>query len=368
LTPDYNQTLEIIRLGSQMWDVAITGAGISGLTCAVALQEAGYRVVVIEKSKGVGGRVATRRLETAWADHGAPTLSRDLQDEAQYGTYVSSLLQRELIQPWPSDQIYQVVLDWGKWRLKKSEANGLAMNYAVPAGMTAIAKALTDKLNICRAQRVNAIQLDSEQSYWQISTETATASEQPMTLRAKALVLAIPAPQAFDLCVPLSRYGMPSSVLEALQGVTFDPCITVIAGYPTINLPWSELRCKADSIVQRIICDSHKRPTPKESWLVIHSTPVFAAQYREGDATEAGQQMLEHLGQVYLPWIATPSSLQVHRWRYAIARGGYPGGPLSANFELPFWICGDWCAGSTIQDAFEAGLDVAQRLQIQIET
>jgi renalase len=350
-----------------MWDVAIAGAGISGLTCALALQEAGYRVVVVEKSKGVGGRAATRRLEKVWVDHGSPTLSRALQDEAQYGAYVSSLLRQDLIQPWPSDQIYQAILDCGKWRIEQIQASGLGIDYAVPAGMTAISKALTENLDICRGQRVAAIQLDSEQSYWQISTEPATADRQPITLRAKALVLAMPAPQALDLCIPLSRYGMPSSVLDALQGVTFDPCITAIAGYPSVSLPWSELRCDEDPAVQRIVCDSRKRPTHKESWFAIHSTPVFAARYLEGDTTEAAKQMLEHLGQVYLPWMAKPSSLQVHRWRYAIAHSGYPGEPVSANFELPFWACGDWCTGSTIQDAFEAGLDVSQRLQVQLE-
>ncbi len=360
-----------------MWDVAVVGAGISGLTCTLALQEAGYHVVVVEKSKGVGGRVATRRLEKAWVDHGAPTLSRGVQDEAQYGAYLSSLLRQDLIQPWPSDQIYQVALDGGKWRTEKIQPSSRLMDYVASAGMTVIAKALTDNLDICRGQRVTAIQLDSEQSYWQISTEPVIAGEQSMTLRAKAVVLAIPAPQAFNLCVPLSQCeisqdgisqdGMPQSMLDALQGVSFDPCITVIAGYCPVSLPWSELRCNEDPIVQRILCDSHKRPTQEELWLAIHSTPVFAAEYLNGDATEAGQQMLEHLGQVYQPWMAEPSNLQVHRWRYAIARSGYPGDPLSANFKLPFWICGDWCTGSTIQDAFEAGLDVAQRLQVQLE-
>jgi renalase len=350
-----------------MWDVAIAGAGISGLTCAVALREAGYRVVVVEKSKGVGGRVATRRLENAWVDHGAPTLSRDLQDEAQYGAFVSSLLQQDLIRPLPANRIHQAVLHRGKWQIENTEPGGSSMDYVAPAGMTAIAKFLAGNLDICRAQQVTAIQLDSEQSYWQISAEPTVAGEQPMMLRSKALVLAIPAPQAFDLCVSLSGAEMPASVLDALQGAIFDPCITAIASYPPVSLPWSELRCDRDPIIQRMLCDSHKRSTPQEQWFAIHSTPEFAAQYLDTDPTAAGQQMLEHLGQVYQSWMTMPSSLQVHRWRYAIARDGYPGNPLSANFELPFWICGDWCTGATIQDAFEAGLDVAQRLQVQLE-
>lgn len=51
-----------------MFDVAIIGAGMSGLICAQELQQAGYRVVVVEKSRGLGGRVTTRRLQDTCAD------------------------------------------------------------------------------------------------------------------------------------------------------------------------------------------------------------------------------------------------------------------------------------------------------------
>ncbi|WP_230945853.1 FAD-dependent oxidoreductase [Burkholderia vietnamiensis] len=41
--------------------VAIVGAGIAGLACARVLADAGHRVTVYEKSRGVGGRMSTRR-------------------------------------------------------------------------------------------------------------------------------------------------------------------------------------------------------------------------------------------------------------------------------------------------------------------
>ena len=53
-----------------MLDVAIIGAGVAGLTCAQQLHQAGYKVVVLEKSRGVGGRMATRRIEETYVDHG----------------------------------------------------------------------------------------------------------------------------------------------------------------------------------------------------------------------------------------------------------------------------------------------------------
>lgn len=61
--------------------VAVVGAGLAGAACASRLQAAGYDVTVFDKSRGVGGRLATRRLRWLdadgsdhWAefDHGAP--------------------------------------------------------------------------------------------------------------------------------------------------------------------------------------------------------------------------------------------------------------------------------------------------------
>jgi predicted NAD/FAD-dependent oxidoreductase len=52
--------------------VAVIGAGISGLTCAQNLTDHDVPVTVFEKSRGVGGRMATRRSEHGAAfDHGA---------------------------------------------------------------------------------------------------------------------------------------------------------------------------------------------------------------------------------------------------------------------------------------------------------
>ncbi|NJL49588.1 MAG: FAD-dependent oxidoreductase [Leptolyngbyaceae cyanobacterium SM2_5_2] len=53
-----------------MWDVVVVGAGLSGLTAAQALRQAGYGVLVLDKSRGVGGRVATRRVGEVPVDHG----------------------------------------------------------------------------------------------------------------------------------------------------------------------------------------------------------------------------------------------------------------------------------------------------------
>ena len=53
-------------------DVLIIGAGIAGLTAGNALQQAGLSVQLVDKGRGVGGRLSTRRFANgAWFDHGA---------------------------------------------------------------------------------------------------------------------------------------------------------------------------------------------------------------------------------------------------------------------------------------------------------
>ncbi|MFM7188226.1 MAG: FAD-dependent oxidoreductase [Armatimonadota bacterium] len=42
-------------------DVAIIGAGLAGVAAAGDLAAAGKSVLVIDKSRGIGGRMATRR-------------------------------------------------------------------------------------------------------------------------------------------------------------------------------------------------------------------------------------------------------------------------------------------------------------------
>ena len=55
----------------QTTDVLVVGAGMAGLIAARELLRAGLSVLVLDKGRGVGGRLASRRIEGATFDHGA---------------------------------------------------------------------------------------------------------------------------------------------------------------------------------------------------------------------------------------------------------------------------------------------------------
>ena len=52
-------------------ETLIIGAGLSGLSAAQTLVRSGRSVLVVDKGRGVGGRLATRRIGDATLDHGA---------------------------------------------------------------------------------------------------------------------------------------------------------------------------------------------------------------------------------------------------------------------------------------------------------
>ena len=61
----------------------IVGAGASGILLARRLLERGVPALVLEKSRGVGGRVATRRIGTKKFDHGISSLTQRQKESLQ---------------------------------------------------------------------------------------------------------------------------------------------------------------------------------------------------------------------------------------------------------------------------------------------
>ena len=55
--------------------IAIVGAGMAGLSCATRLAALGHELVLFDKGRGPGGRMATRRVEADGTmlrfDHGS---------------------------------------------------------------------------------------------------------------------------------------------------------------------------------------------------------------------------------------------------------------------------------------------------------
>ncbi|BCL37883.1 NAD(P)/FAD-dependent oxidoreductase [Nostoc sp. MS1] len=317
-----------------MNDIVIIGAGIAGLVCAQQLSQAGYSVLVVEKSRGLGGRVATRRLHGTCADHGACYLKPKGE---LFTSLVELLYDRHILELWTEPQ------------------PNTTPRYVAPAGMSAIAKFLAQDINILLNERVTEVNLTPKKS-WCLTLESGNEK-----LTAKALVIAIPAPQATMLLNPLGEDVLGKEFLTNLSAVEFYPCISAIAGVPSSSHPlpnWKAYTFVDDAVLGWIGLDSSKRPQPQQAVFVLQSSANFAQLHLEAsDLQPVGQEMLKYAAQTLeLSWLETPEWLQVHRWRYAFPRNPWQQQVLSAQAELPLVCCGDWCGGNLVEGAMLSGL------------
>jgi len=79
--------------------IVVIGAGMAGLACAGALHPAGADVTLLDKSRHVGGRLATRRVGDLMFDHGAQYVtSRD----PGFVTEMQAMAAAGDAAPWPA--------------------------------------------------------------------------------------------------------------------------------------------------------------------------------------------------------------------------------------------------------------------------
>ncbi|MEG4058778.1 MULTISPECIES: FAD-dependent oxidoreductase [unclassified Microcoleus] len=344
-----------------MFDVAVIGAGMAGLSCAQRLRQAGYSVAVVEKSRGAGGRVATRRVQGTRADHGARYL--EPQGDAVQGL-IEALVDRDILKLW-TDTV---------WEFRQGELSAIPNScYVAPAGMNAVGKYLAEDLEIWFGRRVQAISTTDNQM-WHLSLEVTDDNLQtPQELIAKAVVVAIPAPQA--LMFLDAKIGLQSDFLDKLRSVEYDPCITVMAGYSVakqqdlsnLNPQWKSVSFPDNSDLAWVGLDSSKRLEPQQRVFVVHSSANFAERYLEAaDLETVGQELLDRTSEYLIPWLKKPEWLQVHRWRYAFCRNPLPVSCLPAGGNLPLVCAGDLCGEGQIEGALRSGLAAANWVNSQL--
>ncbi len=317
--------------------VAVIGAGMSGLTVARVLGDAGYPVTVFDKGRSPSGRLATRRKDGGAFDHGA-----------QYFTARDSLFLR-LVRTW---------VDAGhaaEWQGRFGTLeNGVATpknegpaRYVGVPGMSAVAQQLATGVDVRSSVRVERVTRDG--TGWALSSEKSEALG-----TFDAVVVAVPAPQA----VPLLS-AAPTLASRAAT-VQLEPCWAVMARFDEpVPLPFDGVFIHG-SALSWAARDGSKPGRPAGERWVLHGSPDFTRTHLEETPEAVAPRLMEAFAQ------ATGLSLRAreavaHRWRYALPS---PALEEQALFDsaLGLGACGDWCGGPRVEGAFLSGVALARRL------
>ena len=304
--------------------VAIIGAGMAGLSAAARLHEAGAQCAVFEKSRGLGGRMATRRAGGLQFDHGA-----------QYCTARGEPFRSRLLE-W---QGRGAVAEWlpGKW-------------VGIPR-MTAPARSLAEGLQVFREYPVTG--LAGGPGRWRLVSSAAPAS--PVEQQTfDAVIMAIPAPQASPLAVSAGvRFA-------ALERVRYAPCLTLMLAFDRPTRLEEPALSPADGPIAWIARNNTKpgRGAAQET-LVLHATPDWSRAHLEDAPDRTADAMLQaaraSIG------AADPVFRMVHRWRYARVEQ-VAGGPFAWDPARRVGACGDWGGGARVEAAFDSGEALAAAL------
>ena len=304
-----------------MKTIAIIGAGAAGCIATHNLSKLGYAIQVFDKSRGVGGRMATRRSSAGEFDHGARFF---MSESAEFRQALSNAP----VKLWP-----------------EAERQSQRQCFVATPRQNQLAKFWLDASPAQLSCKI--VELQYTVDGWRLISEQGQ-NFGPF----HGVVSAIPAPQARELLAN-SELAIP----EALALVSMDPVWALMF---SLEKPLAEA--------------TYSDPNPSLSWLganftkpdrpqttdsyanVAHASRQWSRANLEDEAAEVAEVMLQNLADC-IAGFSTPHFASAHRWRFALTKT--PLGCSHLALDNHLILAGDWCLGADVEDAFRSGTAAA---------
>ncbi len=304
--------------------VVVIGAGLSGLTAARELQAAGVEVLVLDKGRSPGGRLATRRIGAATLDHGAQFFTTRTPE---FSRRVDDWTQRGLVEVW---------------------THGFGNEPAHPrfiarAGMNSLAKDLAVGLPVSCSTTVSSVRRAS--SRWEVVVDDGTVHT------ADRVVVTAPLPQASVLLADSSGELDPQ-----LMATDYDRTIALLAVLdrsPSIAPPGGVQRPTGDV---DFIADNAAKGVSAVPAITMHASAAWSEAHWDEDTGDLEAALLE----LASPWLgdARVVESQVKKWRFATPRDSWPA-RCWASADVRLVLAGDVFNGPRVEAAHNSGLAAA---------
>jgi len=336
------------------WDAIVVGAGMAGLSAARELVAAGRSVLVLDKGRGVGGRVATRRLGSAVFDHGAQFFT--VRGRA-FGGIVAEAHAAGAVAEWCRGFSRDGSLGGEsgdghpRWRgsrgmtdLPKHLAAGLA------------SEAAAGRCELRTAARAAAIMV--------ADGLVRVPLDDGRTVTALGGILTPPVPQTLDLLatggLEGAAGGVDPAVWESLRSVAYDPCFAVmlvLSGPSRVPAPGGIQFDPAGGGPIAWLADNQQKGISPVPTLTIHADGAFSRRHFDAPPEQVMATLIDHAR----PWIdGDPATAVVEkslqRWKFALPTTIISEPLLAVSHAPPIACCGDAFAGPRVEGAASSGL------------
>lgn len=312
--------------------IAVIGAGIAALSLVTLLNRSrpDLNVVLFEKSRGVGGRMATRYTETHAFDHGAQFFTART---GSFQDFLAPYLETGLVQPW-EPRITNIAPDGSPDRRPWFDAH-----YVAQPRMTSLCKKLAAGVDVRLGCAVDNI--ERSQSGWQLTAGNLID-------------------ETFDWIVSTAPAEQTSNLLPVdFSEVTFDPAFALMLALE--EAPIFDAAVVKHPDIEWLAMSSSKPGRDTLPSLVAHSSGQYAKRRFNDDRHDIEQDLAER---VFELTGITAKNRQLQRWKYAkVTKPWHSPCFLSPDSQLA--ACGDWMIGGKVEDAFTSAETLAGKLLAQ---
>ena len=337
--------------------IAVVGAGIAGLACARTLVQAGHTVTLLERRAAPGGRTAACETPFGSFDTGAQYFT--VRDERFERALAATGVAR---QAWNANAV-RVLDEYG--RVAQAEPPLSEPHWVGVPAMDAIAAQWLRPLAAAGCVQletsVTRIEPDAlDRRRWQLQTAGAQDSVHVFS-GFDAVLLALPHGVAGSL---LRQSGIAARFVNRLDQVRVAPCWTLMLAFPQAVQPtlshlgpaWNAAHSSHHRVAWVARESSKPGRSPVERW-TVQASPAWSQEHIEDDEARVRAKLLKAFAEV-TGIRAQPAHAQVHRWLWAKTEQ-----PLGVSHlwerKSGIGLCGDWCAGHRVEDAFVSGLELA---------
>lgn len=320
---------------------------MAGLACADALGP-GFEISLFDKSRGLSGRLSTRRAkndETDYAfDHGTQYFRAE---DARFTDWLQPFQTAGHVRIW-SPRHVAIGRD-GAVTPREDTARKLTFS----PGMNMIGKALL-----------------AGRPQWKLFLDTGISAIEgragAWTLVADAqnfgpfdhIVLAIPPVQAAALLPDGAGFS------DSLAAVSMQGCHTLMLGFQAGEAPQVDWDCAHfDDDMLGFAAFNHTKPgRPAAIALTLQTRHDWSEARIEDDVDAVAAHMRTRFAALSGLPITASGYDRIHRWRFASTLTP-AGQPFLHDTAMGLAAIGDWCTGSMVEDAFLSGHQLGLRLR-----